>query len=391
MNNNNNDSKQREYNHYDLNAIYPFNYQTFSPYILSDHAQIRLQLTTTTIGPQKECTGLNNHNHNHNNYVIVCENICNPEYAHYFNASESFKGTHLNQAKPKDNPYNQIIWDMETAKVNHIVHTLTNEETETGSKVVAYVIVESNNGRGNDVRSTGINHQLKRRLGFKEFEFVNTTDRDVSSNVTTIIINKKYVHQIHETGVTTLSYDEVEDKNKGKKLKIPYVLFTMMNGDQSCNHFPYHHHIRLCGIHISGCASQFPKTGILKLYEHMARLSESADVILMGDFNTTPSKLKQVYEEEYDDEVWDEYKGKEGQRCYGKFIGDMGQNSFGIFPPPYLTHVNPNSDAGIYDNVVILEGDAQLNMLNYQMLSKEHLPLHAHSLVNCIENNLIKN
>lgn len=375
MSNNDNSS---DLNLFDLNPIFPFNYQTFSPYILSDHAQIRLGFSTSI--------GKNNDNQE---YVIVCENICNPEYSHYFNSSVAFNGTHLNQGRPKDNPYNQVIWDMENAKINHIVNTLTNEQNENGTKVVAYIIVESNNGRGNDVRGTGINHQLKRRLGFKDFEFVTTSDRDVSSNVTTIIINKKYVHHIEETGVVTLNYDEVEDNGKSKTLKIPYVLFSINNGDQSCCSFPYEHYIRLYGIHISGCASQFPKTGITKLYEHLARLSSDTDIILMGDFNTVPNKLRQVYEEQYDDEVWDESKGNDGDRYYGRFVGDLSDKSFGIFPPPYLTHVNPNGHAGIYDNIIILETDTQLNMLSYKALPKDSLPLHALSLVNCIEDSLI--
>lgn len=114
----------------------------------------------------------------------------------------------------------------------------------------------------------------------------------------------------------------------------------------------------LVGVHISGCASQFPKSGLQELARQLISLHYAhpgADILAVGDYNCPPCYVDAILVNEV------------------RRVTDVQR-----LPSTYLTHVNPNCQAAVYDHAVVVRARS------YRLGSISELPVSGRSLVTAI-------
>lgn len=253
--------------------------------------------------------------------VINAWNISNPAYHCYFKygSNPPFHNTHLFV----DQPYSDtgVLESSLNAKVKDQINTLA--ERFVAGKVHVQVIVEGYRTFFDELA----NALLIR--GCKDFyieSMLNQAPRDWQAtwNVSGILVNTR-VFQIWKQGVLTQEYGEAADNKRHCTLRLPYVyLQDRGTGRKSV----------VTAVHISGCASQRPTTGLEQLGTSIAKLwteaRGQADVLALGDFNAPPRYSKEDVPREL-----------------------SGYDNIDFLAVPYLTHVNPMSQAASYDQIAI--------------------------------------
>jgi hypothetical protein len=170
------------------------------------------------------------------------------------------------------------------------------------------------------------------------------------SNVTAILVNTLFF-KVLESNVVLKKYFEEEDSNKEKDFQMPFVKVS----DELSNH-----QIFIIGVHINGCASQYPKSGLEVLAKEIQAFwkkgEEQADIIALGDFNTVPKNAKL------------------------SLLGNLNDQGI-LLNAPYPTHVNPHSMAGNYDQAIIMKST---ELRKYEILTSDALSLASQKLIESI-------
>lgn len=157
------------------------------------------------------------------------------------------------------------------------------------------------------------------------------------------------IHQV----VTTQRYNEKSADGRQCKLTVPCV--QLRNKVTSCQ-------FAVAGVHVPGCASQYPETGLEQLAIILCQLCQEwqTAILSVGDYNTPPEGV---------------YKG----------LITL------ISPPllhvnylrvPYDTHVNPNCKAATYDHALWIQPLPCT-------LSLSHISPEGRALVHAIQRNCI--
>lgn len=228
---------------------------------------------------------------------ITTFNISNPNYHKYFKENASFKHTNLATTFTDTNPW---YMSKETNTIDRIIQHTTN--------LGIYVIVEGY-------------YKLYKQLTDKltdNFYLLKTPELKTlldsknsthTQNITSILINEDKFKIITE-GLVSQAYSE---SSKKCQLVVPWIALEATDLK-----------LIIAGIHVPGCAEQFPKSGITELNNILKKLAltyPEYKIIAAGDFNTAPSNSTTLIE------------------------------NLKLIPPAYFTHMNPNCEIGSYDQI----------------------------------------
>lgn len=302
-----------------FNRIVPFSHGALDARVQSDHAEIGIKMTSGCI--------------------LNLWNISNPKHHKNFEygALPPFKNTHLYVKEPFNNGN---LDPSLLAKIEDQIEVIAKRfDTD---KVHVQVIVEGYESFFNQLAEK-IN-----QIGIEIFEIISLVNHknkpenwDNYSNMTGILVNGN-CFTILDRDVVHLKYKEEADEGKEKELYIPYVHLED-NRNRT---------VVIAGVHIPGCTSQRPKTGLKMIAEQMHefffKTLGKSDIIMIGDFNTSP------------------------QFCQEDLLSYL-KIPAKLFQPEYLTHVNPKSEAAKYDLAVIACHD------DYYMKAYKPLPITAMS------------
>jgi len=214
---------------------------------------------------------------------------------------------------------NILVWKT-SRQVQRIVNAVAS------GQFIAYVIVEGFLGFYRAVAKNlyGTEELNKHKSQFDGTSVNNffiavpkTLTKDFRNSVG-IIVNERYCNVRYSDSIT-VNYKE---EGYEKVLRLTMAAVKVIKSKQK---------LLIVGVHVSGCNSQFPRNGLLKLTEELLKLRvtfKGCDVLALGDYNTTPSHV--------DETVIAQIPG--AQRL----------------PPSYFTHANPNCEAGVYDHAVFI-------------------------------------
>jgi hypothetical protein len=281
--------------------------------VQSDHAEIAIKLA--------------------NGDVVSAWNISNPIFHNYFKLGglPPFHKTHLFI----ENPF-----------VENRIHTALKAKCDLQIQNLAERFVRKEVGIQVVVEGfESFYQQLEaeiRTLGFEYFQIVSLLDDMPTSwrrgdNIVGILINTSR-YELLSRKVIHKDYCEVEDGNKAKTMYLPYVHVR----DKMTNLT-----FAIVGVHINGCESQYPKSGLEVLGNQIKELHTTLegkpDVLALGDFNTTPSQTA---------------------LCMTPLL----DNEWKVIFPLYLTHVNPKSQAASYDHAIILGSTLKCSFLTEERI-----------------------
>lgn len=285
---------------------------------------------------------------------IMAENISNPAHHHYFGSGEGhpFKHTHMNVPQPFDS--NGVLEPSLDRKIqnqlNRIVRCMKTGGTD------AYVIVE---GYKSFYEALALQLYGHRMLGdsFESAEqckfriVVPPMSKDFRNKVGIVIREATLVKQFTEV----ISEQYIEG-DVPKELNL-----TVLGG---CHDYALKY-IMIVGVHVSGCASQFPKAGLLLLADKLLKLHRqypAYDILVLGDFNTTPDHVDETVMQQL------HAAGAAAKRL----------------PSTYFTHANPNCQGGVYDHALSIYADA------YQLVPVDRLPEAGRALAEAIATSAAK-
>lgn len=288
--------------------------------VQSDHAEIAVRIAST--------------------WVINIWNICNVTYHDCFKYGDNppFYRSHLFVEKPFINDIlDKRLVEKSEDQINTIAARFVN------GNVNIQIIIEG---------STSFYQKLARKihaLGHKKFEIVTSFQKtSKEENVPGILVDTSRFSIIERSTMCT-EYCEKEDFDQKRVLTLPYVCLASAT-----------HRFVVAAAHVNGCRSQYPKSGLENLANMLKslkmKISEEMDLIVGGDFNTSPKNLRNSFKE---------------------LLGERGV----LLNAPYPTHVNPKSQADNYDQIVILRGTKSEN---YEMLPITSLSASSQNLVHSI-------
>ena len=217
-----------------------------------------------------------------NNRVINSWNISNPAYHCYFQNGENppFYKTHLFV----EMPFVEEVMDERLAEKSDNQTTILAERFVQGH-VNIQIIVEGYVSFYKDLvdKITA--------LGSKDFQIIsmlNESQGEVARNITAILIDTSKF-SVLESGVVFKKYREEQDFDEQKELCLPFVHVVDKETD---------HSMLVVGVHVHGCGSQYPKSGLEMLVITINELQKgvlgSPDVIAAGDYNTLQCMLEKV-------------------------------------------------------------------------------------------------
>ena len=301
-------------------SILPFNQgNPLKNGVFSDHAEIALKV---------------------DNRVMNVWNISNPEYHCYFEYGDNppFHHTDLFVNKPfVDEVMDKGLQDKTNDQINTIATRFVKGE------VSIQIIVE-----GFDSFYKDLNDKIQ-ELGSDNFQIIRNTD--LKGNITGILVDTSKF-SILTKGVSYVKYNEIEDSDNKKEMRNPFVHIKDKSSGKS---------MVVVGVHVSGCGSQYPKSGLKTLMEIIEQIYElnlgKSDVIAAGDFNTPPMNARE------------------------SIIETMKHQAI-LLNAPYPTHANPKSQAANYDQVVIVQADTTIK---YEMLQAPEVSVASQNLIKSIE------
>jgi hypothetical protein len=293
----------KSFNSDGFNPVLPFSAENpLEAEVQSDHAEISIKTP--------------------DNHIINAWNISNPSHHHYFKSGPKppFFNSHLYVEKPFVD--GKLVERLER-KVADQIDTIA--QRFVSGKVNIQIVPE-----GYETFYKRLSEKI-RSYGQGDFQIVSFLDNkptnwSTEKNVTGILVDTSRF-SILDKGIIDSKYLEEGDFNKEKAFYLPYVHLKDKRTDRE---------IVVSGVHITGCDSHDPKTGLETLAKTMLQLNAktagSVDVLAAGDFNTTPETIR-------------------------KYLGStMSGAAFRpvVLQPTYPTHINPRSEAAIYDQAVLL-------------------------------------
>jgi hypothetical protein len=240
---------------------------------------------------------------------ILANNISNPEYHKYYNEiGGAFVNTPMNCRKDDlDLSKRNWLQNKTINQVDEIVQNFKNGEWNVQIIVESYVdFIDS----------------IKEQLDEKQYVITsvfndephNYQDKNKCKNITSILVNLDKLDHVNSF-IKKVIYKEDEHKFEST-LIVPIVV---LKNKLRNNYFI------VVGVHIPGCNSQFPLVALQELHKILGDLCNEYDlpIIIMGDFNTIPENLEQVF-----------------------------SPLFKINKPLYPTHINPRCEIAVYDNIM---------------------------------------
>lgn len=295
--------------HYGLNPIVPFDQKRLAPAVCSDHAEIAFLIFERQ--------------------VVNVWNISNPAHHHYFKSTPTFPtapfhNTHLYVEKPYVDGKLDIILQ---EKVNNQSAWIAQRFKQ--KQVSVQVIVEGYEGFYKEIA------EKIKKFGHEQFEIysvLNSNPGNISptKNVTAIIVDTSRL-AIEDRGIVSDKYKE-DANGRDCDFVMPYVRIRDLQSKQS---------MVIAGVHVPGADNCHPISGLGVLNKHIhalhAKYEGKCDIVATGDFNTPPLFSK---------------------------VALVGME---FLLATYGTHVNPRSEAAIYDQTVILKGSSPLiyNEIDY--------------------------
>lgn len=273
------------------------------------------------------------------NRVINIWNISNPIYHCYFKYGDNPPFHHTDLFVEK--PFVDGVMDISLReKINDQINTIAKRFVK--GEVNIQVIVE-----GYEAFYSELIDKIN-SLGIEEFKIIRQSNS--KGNITGILIDtSKFT--IIESGVICSKYLEAEAE---KELTTPFAKLE----DKSNSKI-----MVIMGVHVNGCGSQYPKNGLETLAGVIRQIQETllgnSDIIAVGDYNTPPMHARAS-------------------------VIELLKPEAVLLKAPYPTHVNPKSEAANYDQVVILQHNAEAT---YEMLPASHLSIASQNLIDSIKEN----
>lgn len=261
--------------------------------------------------------------------TVLAWNISNPKFHPYFSYGSTFKNSHLYVAKPYDDNYN--LNPSMKPKIETQLTTFTNQ----------YPIKVCIEG------FEDFHTQLEERLGGTFRIIRNRPIEKTYTNISAVICDTE-IYEILEEGVKNVTYVAPEDNSKVKSTLYPYAKVKNLNTNQI---------VTVIAAHVNGCASQYPEGGLAALKQFMLSLNMDCDIIAIGDFNSPPEYIRRIFNDD----------------------------NFTVYAPEYLTHCNPNCQAGKYDVAVVLSH----NPTKYQMIGVNEISVNSQYFVESINKSVI--
>lgn len=268
---------------------------------------------------------------------ILANNISNPEYHKYFSTNKSFTKTHMNTNK-NDSDVTKKKW-LEDKTAKQIVDIIDNIKS---GKWDVQIIVEAYDDFIKKI-SSGLNdykHQIVSILDLEPDKYLNQP-----KNITAILIKESEKLRIVQTFIRVVTYTD-DDQIQSKTFNVP-ICYLKNNITNMA--------FIILAIHLPGNDQQFPEMAATELKKIMTELHEKTPdhaIIAMGDYNTIPANLQKIFL----------------------------NSPFMVYNPLYATHINPNCEISVYDNIVywIPSKNQEIGTQTGQTLSAERqvdLPL----------------
>ena len=299
-------------NSIDFIDIYPFDKSDniLDKDVLSDHCEIGLEIES--------------------NKYLMSWNISNPKYHTYFKYGSTFKNTHLYVEEPYVN--NKLIPSLEEKIQKQLDVIKVNIDS---GKFPIQIIIEGFDEFHKRLENIfvsypNIQHDLIR------FE---PEEKNHTSNISGILVDTN-LFEILDSGIESMVYTASEDNNKVKTTMYPFVRLRNKYTNEI---------IIVVAVHVNGCASQYPVSGLESLKELILTMYDTYEnnIIAIGDYNTPPSFARKVFDE----------------------------NMFNVLSTDYFTHCNPNLQASRYDLAVTYPKTYSPNVMNEEHVSKYSLAL----------------
>jgi hypothetical protein len=310
--------------------IKPFHEKTnpLNKKVESDHAEIGISLPDLPI---------NIHSWNIRNA------ISHDEFEH--GTAPPFKDTHLFVKEPfKDSNWDPAL----LAKMNNQISVIANRLTQ--SEVDVQVITQ-----GSEAFFNRLFAELKRQGKNYKIAVENKPEEWTSYRNMTAVLYNEQSFKIKNSEIISLKYAEAAASGKLQEIYVPYI------------HLQHKKNIELVilGVHLPASDSFYPKTGLEKIAELITKLYLNkfgkADIIAIGDFNTTPAHAKEVL-----------LKRINIPCC--------------LIEPSYLTHVNSNSMAAKCDFAIVAGWRNNIGL--YRPLPLSKMSEASQAFVSSIESSL---
>lgn len=287
--------------------------------VLSDHSEIGLEFDT--------------------NKYLLSWNISNPKYHPYFKNGPTFQKSHLYEKEPYVN--GKLIPQLEEKVQKHL--DVFKKNIDSG-KFPIQIIIEGFDDFYKRLENIFVSYP---NINYSLIRFC-PTEENFTSNISGILVDTN-MFEVLESGIESITYTESEDDNKTKTTLYPFVRVCCKYTREICI---------VIAVHVSGCSSQYPKSGIESLKNFMVQLHNKYqnNIIAIGDFNTPPAYIKKICDIE----------------------------SFNILAPDYLTHCNPHSQASKYDVAITYPKSYSLKTMD-----SKHLSNHSLSFIDSINKAII--
>lgn len=278
--------------------------------VLSDHSEIGLEIDTDKF--------------------LLSWNISNPKYHPYFKYGETFKNTHLYVAEPYLD--NKLVPQLEDKICKQLDVFIKN--IDSGIFPVQVII------EGYDEFYKKLANRLTSypNVSFNHIRY-EPTENNFTSNISGILVDTN-IFEVLDSNIEPIIYTATEDDNKVKTTLYPFARLRNKYTNDICV---------VIAVHVNGCASQYPVSGLESLKEFMISLHNKYqnNIIAIGDYNTPPTYAAKVFD----------------------------NGLFNILTSDYLTHCNPNSQASKYDIAITYPKSFILNSMSSEFVSEYSLAL----------------
>ena len=187
-------------------------------------------------------------------------------------------------------------------------------------------------------------------MQFRALQAHEPLNPNSNRNVSGILVDTSHF-TIIRIGAIKTKYFEEHDSNIEKDFHLPYVFVSDNVTGRTTD---------IAAVHVNGCNSQYPKTGLEVLAQKMDVLQKGtlghSDIIAAGDFNTPPMNVRKSIPLD---------------------------SSRILLKAPYATHVNPKCEAANYDQAVVFM--AKESEKKYEILPVTALSESSQALVSSIE------
>lgn len=286
---------------------------------------------------------LKNRKNSNETIEMIFWNISNPKCHNYFE-NGPFYETHMFFKEPYIN--SKLIPELRN-KINKQLEIISNRFLKNGIEI----IIEGYPAFFDELITT---ISMKKKYDFEVITTIDDKSESINTtwNIIGMIIDLKRFKIISKT-IQSMKYIE-HSGCKPKSLTIPIVKLQDKISKIKFIIVP---------VHISGCDSQFPISGLSKLRSILLNLQRDCDIICAGDFNTE-------------------------RECIQSAIVNNINDCFILDLPWKYSHVNPYNQALNMDHAIIMR--ANDNGMDYKCEDIKNLSTSTIELVNSIDN-LVKN